>query len=280
MKRRVIISFSIIACFAASMSGMDSKNQHKNGFYPTSLADFCTTGKPFGAGVVPYYEDDKGDRFILLGREINSRYKEWAFFSGGSEESNSQKGLMEHPLDCAVREFYEEAIIEKTLGLSESALKEYMKKNTTEVVAEYARDINFKRPLILYFVKFTKEQIVSIVHTFKEVFHDKNLEEKYREKDALAVISYQAFIDTIKNNEWRVPIDKNLPHWFDKDEEDKALIFYMPHQLFRARYATNEIIKYHNNNTLYRYVQDKSCDENLKLFALEWVESTTIKSKL
>ena len=191
----------MIALINSCVLGMELNNK---GFYPKNLSAFCTLKKPYGAGVMPYYEDEKGEQYVLIGREINSPRKEWAFFSGGSEESLDKKGEMEHPLECATREFYEEAIIGKTLGLDQEQLKEYIKNNTTEVIAEYARDINFKRPLIIYMVKFTKDDIITIISKFNDIFKDTSLEEKYREKDALAVIHYQHLITTIKKNEWYV----------------------------------------------------------------------------
>jgi len=269
-----------IAVMGATLMGMDKQVEAKNnGFYPKSLADFSATGKPYGAGVMPYYEDEKGGKHVLFGREINSFNKrEWAFFSGGSEVSTTEKQMMEHPLDCATREFYEEAIIGKTLGWSESELKEYIKKNTTEVIAEYSRFIDESRPLIMYVVKFKQKEIETIIKAFKSIFNEKDLDEKYKEKDALALVEYQNLIDVIKENKPWIPLEKNVPYWFNKDKEDKALLFYMPFRLLRARHVTEQL--FNIDNKPYHYVKDEQEKFNdvYQFFALERVQD--IPSKL
>lgn len=253
---RMILGLIVFQCQGMDQNGLKTvKNDHSKGFYPVSLSDFRKTGKSFGAGVMPYYEDEKGEKYVLLGREVNSRNKrEWALFSGGSERDGRNRCLMEHPLDCAAREFYEEAILHKTLGWSEAEVKAYLKKNTTQVIARYSRDVKSSRPLIIYVVKFEKKQIEAIITTFKKVFNDAHLDEKFKEKDALALVKYQDLIDVVKKDEQRVALDKTLPYWFNKDEEDKILIYSMPYRLLRACYAPEEIFKVSGKE--YHYVKD------------------------
>lgn len=250
---------TILALMAAILAfpcqGM-RKNSSKDGFYPQNVSDFCTIGRSFGAGVLPYYEDEKGEKYVLLGREVNSLSNEWAFFSGGCEASVTDKRSMEHPLDCAAREFYEEAALPITLGWDQAKVKEYISKNATEVIARYSRDVKSSRPLIIYVVKFSKKQIETIINTFQRVFNDSKIEDTFKEKDALAVVKYQDLIDAVKKNERCVKLDKNLPSWFNKNKEDSILIFHIPYFLLRARYAPD--VPFRIRQTEYHYIHDVS----------------------
>ena len=250
-------------------------------FYPQSLSDFSKTGKSFGAGVMPYYEGKDGEKYILLGREVNSRAHEWALFSGGSEQSATVKNEMEHPLDCATREFYEEAVLQKTLGWDEAATKEYITKNTTEIVARYSRDVRKSRPLIIYQVKFTKKDIETIIGKFKNLFDDETLDKKFKEKDALALVKYQDLIDAVKKDEPWVTLDAKLPSWFSKTEQEKICLFSMPYRLLRARHASEAIFTVSGKK--YHYVQDplstKKEKQNVFFFAEELVKNN-LRSKL
>lgn len=286
MKRQIsfknIMMLSIILVLSAvQFPGMAHKTC-KTGFYPHDLSDFSTTGASFGAGVMPYYEDEKGEKYVLLGREVNSSHKEWALFSGGSEISATDKNRMEHPLDCAAREFYEEAALHKTLGWDEAKVKEYISKNATEVIARYSRDLR-DRPSIIYVVKFQKKQIEAIIEKFKDVVNDRTLEDRFKEKDALAVVKYQDLVDAVKKNEPRIALDKNLPSWFNKDTEDKILMFYMPYYVLRARYAPGEPFRV--SGVTYHYVNDapqssqKSGHKNYQFLAQERAK-TGFSSKL
>ena len=65
---------------ALSHLGQSLSKQHKKkDFYPATLADFSTLGKTFRALVMPYYEEH-GEKYVLMGREINSRNKAWDLF--------------------------------------------------------------------------------------------------------------------------------------------------------------------------------------------------------
>ena len=273
-----IVLVTVMAAFGAFQCHVMAHKTVKNGFYPHSLADFSTTGRSFGAGVMPYYEDEKGEKYVLIGREVNSgRKREWAFFSGGSELNSSDKSRMEHPLDCAAREFYEEAALHATLGWDEATTKNYIAQHATEVIAQYSRDLR-SRPAIIYMVKFEKDQIEKIVDRYKYIFTEHTVDDRFKEKDALAVVKYQDLIDAVKQNKQRVALDKNLPSWFNSDKEDTILMFYMPYYLLRARYAPDDIFRV--SGRAYHYVQDACmCGQNHQFLAQEPVKKS-FRSKL
>lgn len=270
------VTMSVIAIVAGA--SLHAMNKGK-GFYPQTMADFSKTGKPFGAGVLPYYEDENGEKYVLLGREVNSKANSFAWFSGGSELKN---GKAEQPVETAARELHEEAMLEKSLGLNESDVKNYIEKNSTAIMARYSRDVASSRPLIMYMVKFQKQDIEKIIETFKNNFNDEKLDQKFKEKDALVVISYNNLVNTIKNNKWKISLDKNLPQWFNKGEQKEIDFARMSFNALRSYYVPEETFKFFDRRARkeveYHYVQDKVSDNTLQFYAQEEVKQ--IKSRL
>lgn len=278
MKQLITYKSILFQALAAICALQCNAGTHDTGFYPTKLSDFTAIGRSFGAGVMPYYEDEKGEKYVLLGREVNSGLKrEWAFFSGGSERTGDENSV-EHPLGCATREFFEEAALYQTLGWDQAQVKKYIQNNTTEVIARYNRDVKSSRPIIMFVVKFEKKDIEKIISTFKNIFNDPKIDDAFKEKDALATVKYKDLIEAVSKNQQGIQLDKNLPHWFNKDDEDKALMYSVPYNLLRARYIPNQTFIVSGKR--YHYVKDSTMGDTQKHTFIAQEPLTIIQSKL
>lgn len=245
------------------------KKEDSRGFYPTTLADFSVTGTDFRAGVMPYYEEN-GEKYVLLGREINSKTKEWDFFAGGSEKSLLDPLAQEDPLDAATREFYEEACVPKTLGWDTAQVKDYIANNTTNVVALYGRNVASHRPAVVYFVKFSKADILKIMKNLQSCFADKKMSHSFKEKDALVVVKLKDLITATKNYKSTLKLDKKLPYWSLKGDKQDAILFSGMLDTFLHAWYTPEA-RYGKHGT-YRYIQDEVSNKMYIFFAQELIK--------
>jgi len=160
------------------------------------------------ASVLPTFVDEKGIKWVDIGREGFGRTKKHTYddWSGG-------RSKREHnPLTSAAREFLEEHILERVLGWSLADTEKFILENL-EVVVAYSRDKNPCNPQsrdarnVTYIVDFNK-YATELFNNFYEAreqeearYDELGTRGKYRtttEKDRIAKVKWNDLKDAIE----------------------------------------------------------------------------------
>jgi 8-oxo-dGTP pyrophosphatase MutT (NUDIX family) len=142
-----------------------------------NLSDFNFTS----ASVLPFFTY-RNTKYVILAREAHGSSRgTYDDFGGGREENEN------HPLITATREFFEEAILQLTIGLTIEEAQIYINntKNIIHIIA-YSRHGNKKN--ITYIIRFDdyKDQLLNNFYTaLKQV-----IEDPYKEKDRIAIVKW------------------------------------------------------------------------------------------
>lgn len=146
-----------------------------------------------GAGsVLPFFYKN-GDRYVILSREGSGCDKgTYDDFSGGFETCDK------HPVITASREFWEEAILEHTVGLSQKATREYIDQNnkSTEIINAFKSKGANPKFLVSYITDFTPyaDQLINNFYTARK---RSDLKRSQKEKDSLALVKWDILKKTI-----------------------------------------------------------------------------------
>lgn len=177
---RVIILSQIVA--SAYACGMQAPVQSLSGYNFTSAAVLPVT-----------YFDKQGKpvKYVILAREAAGKDVGTYDDFGGSRDQGEK-----HPVATAAREFFEEGILQSTLGMSQQQVRDHIdltsKTNTAAAVVA-------SRQAVTYIVNFTADEI----HKFKKNFHAALAQQtsyKYKEKDRIATVRWDLFEAAIKNS--------------------------------------------------------------------------------
>jgi hypothetical protein len=153
------------------------------------------------ASVLPYYTYEN-EKWVILSRERAGTDK-GTFDDFGGKKSKWDK----HPTITAAREFYEEAILQKTIGLDLPQTKDFLNSPTTEYIISYSEK-NACKPEhrgachVTYIIDFNQyaDQFLKNFYTARKNAHDF----KYKEKDKIAIVTWKNFQDAIiKDSEQR-----------------------------------------------------------------------------
>lgn len=161
-----------------------------------------------GAAVLPitYKENSSSDnkvektKYLVVSREAAGwDAGTWDTF-GGSRDAHETD-----PRDTAAREFQEEGITKKTLGLDYAAVRNFIDVstgNTYMVLAKYMDDNGKQgapRFYVLYLTEFPYESIKSFCENFFPA-RKKAKNPKYREKNGIAMVRWDDLEKAIKDN--------------------------------------------------------------------------------
>jgi len=149
------------------------------------------------ASVLPIYTTRKS-KYLILSREAYGRPKigkKWTYDDfGGSRDAGE-----EDPLITAAREFFEEAILDKSLNLSLDQVTDYVKNNTHVVVANTTKRHAKHVTYIIDFKQYKNEFIRNFYTARKNSTQYENLE-----KDRIAIVRWntieQAFSQQCNND--------------------------------------------------------------------------------
>ena len=136
--------------------------------------------------------DKDGVKRVIVARERGGLDKGTFDDFGGKAERYDA-----HPLVSASREFQEEAIVEQTIGLNKSDVNDYVEDNATLVIAYYLQKHDTYG--ITYIIDFTKdaEQLLTNFYCARK----KATAGKYKEKDRIATITWDALMETISKSQ-------------------------------------------------------------------------------
>lgn len=143
----------------------------------------------FGSGsVLPFMRKHK-NYFFILSREAYGKAKNTYDDFGGSRDPGEN-----HPVITAGREFFEEAIIQASIGLSlENTynLIDIAKTQNTEYIIAFSRNVAY----LTDFTKYTDKFFNNFYAARKTMtdFH-------FKEKDRLALVEWELLQRTIKNS--------------------------------------------------------------------------------
>jgi hypothetical protein len=163
------------------------------------------------ASVLPIYKELDQQEYVILTREIWGKDKgTYDDFSGGRN-----KGEM-HPIETAAREFWEEGILNETLGWSLEDTKNFIdpQNNNTLQIIIYSKDRDPNNPQsrnsrsVTYIVNFDKYGNTLLNHfydalTVEKIKHTTSPHKGKRstmEKDLIASVPLSKFKEAIINN--------------------------------------------------------------------------------
>ncbi|HEX4069117.1 MAG TPA: hypothetical protein VHX42_03390 [Candidatus Babeliales bacterium] len=146
-------------CYLADGTESSYENINPLAYLFEKIEPFNLAEYPSKSGsVLPLYTHNK-KTYVILTREAHGKDKrKYDDFSGGREKKDK------HPRIASAREFYEEAILEKTLGWNlEDTIQFLNPKNShTQAIIAYSKDKNPQRPNsrdvknVTYIVDFNK----------------------------------------------------------------------------------------------------------------------------
>lgn len=162
-----------------------------------------------GASVLPTYRDANGVKRVILAREnIEGRSCDkgtWDDFSGKAERCDK------HPVISASREFWEEAILDGTIGLTPEDTSSYIDEDNsfTEHIVVYQNTHKGRTATnIVYITGFTPyaQQLLSNFYSAR----NQTLRRSSREKDRIGTISWDDLKNTIANAKRGTPVEVML----------------------------------------------------------------------
>lgn len=143
------------------------------------------------ASVLPYYyrknNQNTWDKYFILSRErIDGMGADRGAFDdfGGAREKNQN-----HPAETAADEFFEEAIIERTLGMNKSCTKKFVEQNAKHIIAQQMNNQFY----VQYIIKLNSSEVNDLYSKFEDahakIGNSKGKNSwKFREKDQLASV--------------------------------------------------------------------------------------------
>lgn len=153
-------------------------------------ASSLTTFRYKGAGVLPLYAYNN-ELQVVLAREAHGRDKGTYDSFGGSRDSHEH-----NPIITGGREFAEEAISQKTIGLSAFAVAQYIdpyKNKNTSFVA-----VSKRTEYVLFFTRFD-QYMNRFINTFYTTLRSTK-HFKHQEKDRIARVPWNALSNAIRGN--------------------------------------------------------------------------------
>lgn len=201
MKNKVLLSLSLLF-FTASIIPKQiihtpqqkhfKKNiQQKKASHKPRLSQY-----PFGAGsVLPVFTDQSNKTYLILSQEGHGRDRGTYDDFGGKRDKGER-----HPFITSSREFFEEAIIELTLGLSLKDIRDYMdleKTDNTQYVIANEKNV-------MYIVDFSPYADTFFDNFYKALRTTTNRHS--REKDSIAVIEWDTLQKAIAQNRFNTGI--------------------------------------------------------------------------
>jgi 8-oxo-dGTP pyrophosphatase MutT (NUDIX family) len=137
------------------------------------------------ASVLPFFTQ-KNNKYVILGREAYgiSKRKTWDAFGGTRDKGEN------HPLITAAREFWEEANIKLTLGLTLKEIQDYIDiaktDNTLFIMAHTNKKKKGQVTYITAFDDYKDKFIANFYHARK-----KTTNKHRREKDRIAIVNWE-----------------------------------------------------------------------------------------
>jgi len=170
MPKKVITLFSLVMIFATGFI----EGVVPNGTPLDSIAYS-------GASVLPIVESEG---VVLLGREAGGKHRGLWDSWGGSRDENE--------FDCkitAAREFFEEAILGKTLGWDLSSTEQFIDPANQETTLVIAKELQTDLFVCLFHTTFTTEQKNQLIDHFAYA-RQSSTSWKYLEKDGIALVNW------------------------------------------------------------------------------------------
>lgn len=143
----------------------------------------CSAGS-----VLPFFIDEKGDKCVILGQETGGCDKGKYDDFGGTMESCDK-----HPVVTAAREFWEEAILEHTIGMSQSDVRNYIDQtnNNTETIIAFKTKRKPYHYMVTYVTDFTPYAHIFLDNFYKVRFGQKlQLRREFNEKNSIAIVKW------------------------------------------------------------------------------------------
>lgn len=176
-RRLILLPVLLLAYIPSSTFTQDGPN----------LSDFNFTS----ASVLPFFTY-RNTKYVIVAREAHESSRgTYDDFGGGREENEN------HPLITAAREFFEEAILQLTIGLTIEEIQNYINntKNIIHIIA-YSRHENKKS--VTYIIRFDdyKSQLLNNFYTALQ----QTTQEPYKEKDRIAIIKWNTLKRTMRRS--------------------------------------------------------------------------------
>lgn len=180
---------------------------------------------PFGAGsVLPVFTDQSNKTYVILSREAHGRDRSTYDDFGGKRDKGEN-----HPLVTASREFFEESIIELTIGLSLDDIRAYIdiaKADNTQYIIANEKNVMYIVDFGAYADKFFDNFYTAFATTTDP--HSK-------EKDSIAVVEWDTLQKAITQSQFNTGIkvqafvlDKSGQRW---DIQDIPLRPFFPKKI-------------------------------------------------
>jgi 8-oxo-dGTP pyrophosphatase MutT (NUDIX family) len=162
----------------------------------TAEASKVTPGRPLntimftGASVLPMYEKHS-EVYVVLGREAYGKDKgKWDAWGGGRDRGESD------PERTASREFYEEAILEKTIGFTWNAISDWVSTDYYFTQTVLAKEVSREKYYVMYLTMYFEDQIRSLRHRFGKARKEAR-DSHCREKNGIAIVRLDDLISAI-----------------------------------------------------------------------------------
>jgi len=239
-KLKVFLSLSIISQLLTGSSAYGMQAQ--------TLSNY--TFKVSAVLPVTYFTNKKGKstKYVILGREAAGKDAgSYDDFSGGRDKGET------HPVVTAAREFYEEGILQDTLGMNLEATNARInlssKSNTTEAVIANEKAVT-------YIVNFSGAEI----RQFRTNFHSARAKQKswkYQEKDRIATVRWDKFaaaIQSSKSDKGVTVKARLIDPATGKEDANSTTITLRPYLVKRLRpYITNQQCQFGKTNKIRFY---------------------------
>lgn len=157
---------------------------------PPALSDF----KYGSASVLPFY-NTRRTKYVILSRE------KWGRDAGTYDDFGGKRDKGENdPVESAAREFWEEAILDRTVGLSLMQTQNFIditkSRNAHYVIANTTRR---GAKNVTYITNFNKYKTQFISNFYKARRNSLKIENK--EKDRIAIVKWQDLKDAIVSHQ-------------------------------------------------------------------------------
>jgi len=151
------------------------------------------------SSVLPFFYNNKGEKYAILSREAAGRARGTYDDFGGKAETYDL-----HPLESAAREFWEEAILKDTINLTLEQTKEYLdidNTENTESIIVYLTDSSSNVTYITDFTNYYKDFFNNFYRVRK-----KQTRWKFKEKNKIAIVKWNDLACAVKSN-----VNKDTP---------------------------------------------------------------------
>lgn len=213
------------------------------------------------ASVLPYFIDENGEKCVILAQEAGGCDKDTYDDFGGKSERCDR-----HPAQSAAREFWEEAILNHTIGMSLSDVATYIdqQSNNTETVVAFKTKRAPYHYMVTYITDFAP-YVTAFCEKFYNVRFGHKLSHEFREKKSIAIVKWETLKNAISTTSYG-DVEVSAKVLYDKGESKDQIIrlrriFSSKMRLFFQNQEYRPGIMNKIRFYSYDFIKDKECKE-------------------